>query len=136
MLLGGFRQMTADFGEEPRCSDEHKTPTIIVAGGDRDALSELPRKLFDGVLLVSASRLQAGSARTRATATTTRSHDDRSWRIRSEIAIVSRRERVFECLEGARWCAGLAQLEYGGVTRVCDENGIAAHRRGLRREMF
>jgi hypothetical protein len=30
----------------------------------------------------------------------------------------------------------LAQLKYGGVARVCDENGIAAHRRGLRREMF
>lgn len=128
--------MTADFGEESWCGDEHKTQTIVVAGGDRDALGELSRKLFDGVLFVTAARLQTRSPRACTSTPATCAHDDAPRTIGTEIAIVPRRERVFERFEGARCCTGLAQLEYGGMTRVCDENGVAAHRRGLQLETF
>jgi hypothetical protein len=108
VLLRRFRQMTAYFGEEAWCGDEYETPAIVVAGSDRDALGELPRKLFDGVLFVTATRLQTRSSRACACTPATCAHDDAAGSIGTEIAIVSRRERVFERLERARRCARLA----------------------------
>lgn len=128
--------MTANFGEESRCRNEHQAPTVIVASGYRDALGELPCKLFDRVLLVSAPRLQASPARSRAATPSTRSHDHTSGRIGTEIAVVSRRERVLEGFDSTWGSARLAQLEHGGVPRIRDENGVATHRCILRVETF
>lgn len=136
MLLGRFRQMAANFGEESRCGDEYQAATVVVAGGQRDSFGELACELFDGVLLVAAPSLQTRSSRARTASAAAGSHHHAAGSIGPEIAIVSSRERIFQGLARARGRARLAEFEYGGMPRVGDENGIATHRGDLRTEAF
>lgn len=136
MLLSRLRQMTANFGKESWCCDEHEAPTVVVASGCRDALSELACKVLHCVLLMSATRLQTGASRARTATSATRAHDHAPGSVGTQIAIMSCCERVLERFECARRRTRLAQFEYGGVPRVGDENRVTTHRRILRVEAY
>lgn len=136
VLLGRFRQMAANFSEKPWRGDECESAAIAVSSGNSDAFSKLARELFDGVLLVTTSSLQARPSLACATSAAGGSHHDASRRISPQIAIMSSRERILQGFERTRGRARLAQFEYGGMPRIGDENCIATHCDDLRIEGF
>lgn len=131
MLLRRFRQMATDFRQKTWRGYQDQPSTVALTSRHRDALGQLARELFDGVLLVTSAGLQTRSTSACAAAQTTGPHRHASWGIGAEIPVVRPCERILQSFQRARCRAGLTQFEYGRVPRIRDEYRITVHRGGL-----
>lgn len=125
-------QMLAHFCEKTRCSNEYEPAAVAVSRFGRHAFGELAGELLDGMLFVTTACLQSGASSARAASPLPATHDHTARRIRAEVSVMSRRERVRQRLEGSRGRARFREFEYGGMSCISDEDHEPRHGRDSR----